>query len=554
MLRDDLYDVDRALATTVAYGLATAVADRDLRGRLADGRAAARARLDGRGGRRDRALRRALSPLRRRLQRRVDRPPLPAAPGGAGRDRRAAARHPRGAARPEQLADRLRGALRDPGLRVGYVRPGRAASSSTRAGRRSPRGGRGAHRQRRRDDRRAPGDVAGARRPSSCARSPRRARRWSSSCACALELAAALREVEASRARLVQAGDHERRRLERDLHDGAQQRLVSLGMALRLAQRQLRTRRGRSTACSTRPSPSSAPRSPSCARSRTACGRAASTTACTRRSWPSTQHVPIPVDLDVQPAPLPDDVTATVYYVASEAIANAVKHAAARRASTSASHAANGHVEVRVADDGRGGARLAAGSGLAGLSDRVAAVGGRLALASEPGARHGRRGGGAVRIVIGEDSALFREGLARLLADAGHEIVGQGRRRRRARGRRARARSPTSRDRHPHAAGPRRRRRARSAALRARLPAARHPAALAALETRHSVELVASGGFGYLLKDRVLDVDDFLDALARVGRRRLGARPGGRRRACCARTRGRGAGAADRRASARCSR
>jgi serine/threonine-protein kinase PknK len=121
-----------------------------------------------------------------------------------------------------------------------------------------------------------------------------------------------------------------------------------------------------------------------------------------------------------------------------------------------------------------------------------------------------------VRVVIGEDSALFREGLARLLADAGHEIV-------------AKAADADALESAVHAARP------DVAIVDVRMPPGNaDDGARAArrlrdaypdlgilvlsqhVETRHSVDLVARGGFGYLLKDRVLDVDDFLDALTRV--------------------------------------
>jgi DNA-binding NarL/FixJ family response regulator len=121
-----------------------------------------------------------------------------------------------------------------------------------------------------------------------------------------------------------------------------------------------------------------------------------------------------------------------------------------------------------------------------------------------------------VRIVIGEDSALFREGLARLLADAGHEIV--------AKAGDAPSLEAAVHEHHPDVAvidirmppdhdddGARVAR-----ALRAAYPKLGILLLSQHVETRHSVDLVAGGGFGYLLKDRVLDVDDFLDALARV--------------------------------------
>jgi signal transduction histidine kinase len=197
-----------------------------------------------------------------------------------------------------------------------------------------------------------------------------------------LELTAAVREVEASRARLVHAGDEERRRLERDLHDGAQQRLVSLGMALRLAQRH----------------PDTADLDGLIDEAVAELGTAvAELRQIAHGLRPSSlddglraalsglaQHVPIPIALEIEDDTLPDDVATTVYYVASEAITNAVKHAAATRIDVRIARC-NGNVEVRVTDDGCGGARVSAGSGLAGLNDRVSAVGGALALASERG-------------------------------------------------------------------------------------------------------------------------------------------------------------------------
>ncbi len=121
-----------------------------------------------------------------------------------------------------------------------------------------------------------------------------------------------------------------------------------------------------------------------------------------------------------------------------------------------------------------------------------------------------------MRIVIGEDSALFREGLARLLVDAGHEVV--------AKAGDADALEAAVHQARPDAAiidirmppdhaddGARVARRLRSAYPELGiLVLSQH------VETRHSVDLVATGGFGYLLKDRVLDVQDFLDALSRV--------------------------------------
>jgi signal transduction histidine kinase len=200
-----------------------------------------------------------------------------------------------------------------------------------------------------------------------------------------LEVSQALQEVEASRSRLVRAGYEERRRLELDLHDGAQQRLVSLGMSLRLAQRHLgdgtldldevfdgavaeigtAVSELRQIAHGLRPSSLDD-------------GLAAALENLTR-------NTPLSVVLDLQAEDLPDHVSTTAYYVASEAVANAVKHAGAGAIAMSVRQQ-EGAIRVMVSDDGRGGATLRPGSGLAGLRDRVGAVGGTLGIRSLAGA------------------------------------------------------------------------------------------------------------------------------------------------------------------------
>ena len=93
------------------------------------------------------------------------------------------------------------------------------------------------------------------------------------------------------------------------------------------------------------------------------------------------RNVPITVDLDVDPGVLPDDVATTAYFVISESVANALKHAEASRIGLNVSRM-NGRVVVRISDDGRGGAALSPESGLA---DRVAALGGSLVVKSPVG-------------------------------------------------------------------------------------------------------------------------------------------------------------------------
>ena len=97
-----------------------------------------------------------------------------------------------------------------------------------------------------------------------------------------------------------------------------------------------------------------------------------------------TQTVPVPVDLSVDADEVPDDVATTAYYVASEALANSVKHARANRIGLTVVRD-DGRLQVRVDDDGIGGADARAGSGLAGLADRVAAAGGELSVHSPRG-------------------------------------------------------------------------------------------------------------------------------------------------------------------------
>jgi signal transduction histidine kinase len=198
------------------------------------------------------------------------------------------------------------------------------------------------------------------------------------------ELATAIRDVEASRHRLLTAGYEERRRLQRDLHDGAQQRLISLGVSLRLAQRHLEPGNEDLEGLFDQ----------AVAELETSVAELRSIShglgpATLRGGLASALHslatsAPIAVDLDLECDDVPEDVAATAYYVANEALANALKHAGAQHASVVA-HRQNGELTISVHDDGRGGADPRLGLGLAGLSDRVAATGGRFHIASADG-------------------------------------------------------------------------------------------------------------------------------------------------------------------------
>jgi signal transduction histidine kinase len=200
------------------------------------------------------------------------------------------------------------------------------------------------------------------------------------------EVRAQLAEVRASRARIVRAGDIERQRIERNLHDGAQQRLIALSFALRLAQsraggdaeltaalgeaaQELKEALGELRELAQGLHPAILTRS----------GLAAAARAAARRA-------PVPAEvIEVPEERFAPDLEAAAYYVVSEALANAGKHASASRARVSIGRA-GGVLRVQVADDGVGGADPAAGSGLTGLADRVAALGGTLRVTSPPGA------------------------------------------------------------------------------------------------------------------------------------------------------------------------
>jgi signal transduction histidine kinase len=203
----------------------------------------------------------------------------------------------------------------------------------------------------------------------------------------AAELRARIEELRASRARIVEAGDTERRRLERDLHDGAQARLVALAMKLRLARRKAE---GDVAALLDE---SSADLQESLDELREL-ARGIHPAVLTDRGLGAAlrslaDRAPLPVDIEGDP---PEDlepaVATALYFVVAEALTNVTKYARASEATVRVQRE-NGAVIAEVSDDGVGGARLDAGSGLRGLTDRVAALDGRLALDSPRAAAPG---------------------------------------------------------------------------------------------------------------------------------------------------------------------
>ncbi|MGY2873021.1 signal transduction histidine kinase [Marmoricola sp. URHA0025 HA25] len=377
LLRHDLYDVDRVLADTISYVvvvvalLATyALASFGLG--LVAGRNSAVAAA---GATAVCAL--LLAPARVRLRRSVDHRLFPRHRAALGAVEDLRNRVHTDGARPEDLEAVLRTALRDPELRVGVLVPGSAGFVDTTGAAVAGTalvpvmlGGVQV------------GVMTGAESNTGVLRLV------APSCASLVEvirlraeLASALREVEASRARLVHVGDAERKRLERDLHDGAQQRLVSLGMAMRVAQRRLpggtvdvhglldqgvaelaiAVAELRQIAHGLRPSSLDD-------------GLHAALSAL-------TSALPIPVHLEVPTTPIDEQLATTAYFVAAEAMANAAKHAHASAIKVRVANDPSG-VCVRIQDDGVGGAVPRVGSGLAGLADRVSAVGGSLVMTS----------------------------------------------------------------------------------------------------------------------------------------------------------------------------
>jgi signal transduction histidine kinase len=199
------------------------------------------------------------------------------------------------------------------------------------------------------------------------------------------ELRDRLEELRASRARLLEAGDAERRRLERDLHDGAQSRLVGLALLLRSA----RTRATADPELTTLLDRAQEELQTSLGELREL-ARGIHPAVLTERGLAPAldglvSRAPVPVTVETDTVErLPGPVESAAYFVVSEALANVAKYARASHATVRVRRE-NGRVTVDVTDDGVGGADAARGSGLRGLADRVAALDGTLSLDSPPG-------------------------------------------------------------------------------------------------------------------------------------------------------------------------
>ena len=200
------------------------------------------------------------------------------------------------------------------------------------------------------------------------------------------ELRARLVELQASRARLVEATDSERRRIERDLHDGTQQRLVQIAMSLGLLERKLptdlagaqplvrETRQALAVALEELRELTHGINPPLLVERGLS---AALDELCRKAALPTR----LQTSIDRR---LPDQIETAAYFLASEALANAAKHSHGSEVRVTAADE-NRRLVIEIADDGIGGASTSGGSGLRGLADRVEALGGSFMIASPPG-------------------------------------------------------------------------------------------------------------------------------------------------------------------------
>jgi signal transduction histidine kinase len=229
-------------------------------------------------------------------------------------------------------------------------------------------------------------------------------------------------ELRASRARIVRTADEARRRLERNLHDGAQQRLVSVSLALRLVEQMVDSDPATAHSVLRETSNELA----EAMQELREIARGLHPALLSERGLePALEGLsaryPFPIDVTGVPqGRLPGPIEAAIYYVVSESLTNTARHAAASSA-TVAITSSGDVVTVEIADNGRGGASLEAGSGLAGLVDRVEALAGKLVVSSPQG------GGTLVRAELplresSEDAPWFPPQLAANVSKASGDV------------------------------------------------------------------------------------------------------------------------------------
>jgi len=199
------------------------------------------------------------------------------------------------------------------------------------------------------------------------------------------EAEARLAEVPASRRRVIAAADAERRRIERNLHDGAQQRLVALALQLSLIRRRIRQDPEDAAQLVTSAGDELAASLQELRELARGIHPAALDDGVENALEALAMRAAVPTSVSCGLAePVPEPVAFATYFVASEALANTAKYAGATSATVRVV-AEHGHTVVEIADDGIGGADGRRGSGLRGLEDRVDALGGTLRVTSPPG-------------------------------------------------------------------------------------------------------------------------------------------------------------------------
>ena len=388
VLRYRLYEIDRLINLTLVYlvltvALGAAFAAVAILGGIALGRGStaptAAATL---------AVAVAFRPLRSRVQALVDRRLNPEGYEGLRRVERFLTEVREGRAEPEAMGAVLAAAVSDPTLQLFFWLPRDSAHADAR-GRLLPSlppepGGRTPVRRGELQLGTVVHDPKLVNRPDLLEAAINRAGLAIEIARLRVEVRHQLAEVEESRARIVAAADEERRRLERDLHDGAQQRLISIGLDLRHVQQGLAP--GESEAQAELDAAVGA--LGDAVEELRELARGVRPATLDGGLGPALRELasrsPIATEVRATDERFDGEIEAAAYFVANEALVNAVKHAEGSSVVVRAGRE-NGRLTLSVSDDGRGGASPGRGTGLTGIADRVEALGGNLTISSRRG-------------------------------------------------------------------------------------------------------------------------------------------------------------------------
>jgi PAS domain S-box-containing protein len=341
-----------------------------------------------------------------------------------------------------------------------------------------------------------------------------------------------LGEVEASRARIARAAYAARRTIQRDLHDGAQQQLVSVALQLENARGQIEAESaegGRLLAAAQADLEAAIEELRGIAHGIHPAELSERGLEAALRTVGHRNAVPVEVTVE-KFGRLSPEIESAAYFICAEATANAVKHGAAKEIQIRVMSTRDG-LRLTVTDDGAGGASFGGGTGLQGLRDRASALGGDLSVDSPAGgptvvaaelplfrSRHSIGHAEGLRVVVADDAAMIRHGLVELLGSHGIEVVGQVGD--------AEALLEEVERHSPDVAivdihmPPTQTQEGVRAALeiRHRFPSVGILLLSSYVELREVINLFAetARGVGYLLKDSVANVDELLDALERI--------------------------------------